>query len=96
MGKNMTSIYEDVCSIPGLSHWVKDLVFAVSCGVGQRCGSDPVLLWLWCKPAAVALIRPLAWEPPYAMGVALKKQTKKNQKQTSHGYKVSFMGITPG
>ena len=38
---------------------------------------DPVLLWLW--PAAVALIRPLAWEPPYAMGAARKSKTKPNQ-----------------
>ena len=29
---------------------------------------------LWHKPAAVALIRPLAWEPPYAARIALKKQ----------------------
>ena len=27
---------------------------------------------------AIALIRPLAWEPPYAMGVALEKDKKKN------------------
>ena len=33
---------------------------AVSCGVGLRRGSDPTLLWLWCRLAAVALIRPLA------------------------------------
>ena len=61
---NLTSIHEDAASISGL---------AVSCGVGHRHGSDPVLLWLWCRPAATALIRPLAWESPYAMGVALKK-----------------------
>ena len=34
------------------------------------------LLWLWCRPTAVALIRPLAWEPPYTVGVALKKKKK--------------------
>ena len=35
-------------------------------------------LWLWRRPAAVALIPPLAWEPLYAVGVALKsKETKK-------------------
>jgi len=45
---------------------------AVSYGVGGRYGSDLVLLWLWCRLAAVAPIRPLAWEPPYAVGVALK------------------------
>ena len=35
---------------------------------------DPALPWLWCRPAA--LIGPLAWEPPHAMGAALKKKTK--------------------
>ena len=44
----------------------------MSCGVGHRCGSDPALLWLCYRPAAVALIRPLAWESPYAAGAALK------------------------
>ena len=46
----------------------------MSCGVGGRCGSDLALLWLWCRPAAVAPSRLLAWEPPYATGVALKKK----------------------
>ena len=41
---------------------------------------DPGLLWLWCKLAAIAPIRPFAWEPPYAMGVALKRQKKKKKK----------------
>ena len=42
-------------------------------GVGRRRGLDPVLLWLWCRLAAVAPIGPLAWEPPYAAGTALEK-----------------------
>ena len=45
----------------------------MSCDVGHRCGSDLVLLWLWYRLGAAALIQPLAWEPPYAVGVALKK-----------------------
>ena len=53
----------------------------MSCGVGDRCGSDlgdrcgsePVSLWLWRRLAAVAPIGPLAWEPPYAADVALEK-----------------------
>ena len=53
----------------------------MSCGVGRRHGSDPVLQWLWCRPAAVALIKPLAWEPPYAVGVALKKSKAKKRKK---------------
>ena len=34
------------------------------------------MLWLWCRLAAVALIQPLAWEPPHAVGVALKRPKK--------------------
>ena len=41
---NLTSIYEDVGSIPGLAQRV-----AVSCGVGHGSGLDPVLLWLWIR-----------------------------------------------
>ena len=33
---------------------------AVSCGVGCRCGSDPLLLWLWYRLAAAVQIQPLA------------------------------------
>ena len=32
---------------------------------------------LWCRPAATALIRPLAWDSPYATGAALKQTNKK-------------------
>ena len=46
----------------------------MSGGVGHRCNSDLALLWLWCRPSAVALIQPLAWELPYATDVALKKK----------------------
>ena len=54
----------------------------MSCGVGHRQSLDLVLLWLWHRLAVVALIRPLAWELPYAMGVALKK--KKERKKEIH------------
>ena len=54
----------------------------MSCAVGLRYSSDPALLWLWYRPAAIALIRPLVWEPPYATDVALKSQKKKKQKKT--------------
>ena len=52
----------------------------MSCGVGHRCSSDLALLWLWCRPAAVALIQPLAWEPPHDVGAALKKKKSKIDK----------------
>ena len=53
----------------------------MSCGVGRRCVLDPALLWLWRRLVATAPIRPLAWEPPYAAGVALKGQKDKKKKE---------------
>jgi len=63
---------------------------AMNCVVGRRHGSDPALLWLWCRLAATAPIRPLAWELPYALGAALKKTKEKKKKKRncsefSHG-----------
>ena len=57
--------HEVTGSTPSLAQWVK----------------DPALLWLWCRPAAVAPIKPLAWEPPYAMDAALKCKKKKKKKE---------------
>ena len=37
------------------------------------------MLWLWHRPAAAVPIQPLACELPYAEGVALKRQKKKNK-----------------
>ena len=50
---------------------------SAGCSTGHRCGSDPVLLWLWCGPAAAALIWLLAQELPYVTGAALKKEGRK-------------------
>ena len=66
--------------IPDLAQWVKDPVLLVSCGVGGRCGLDPTLLWLWCRPAATGLIRPLAWDPPHAASAALEKAKRQKIK----------------
>ena len=37
------------------------------------------LALLWCRLPATALIQPLAWEPSYAAGAALKNQKTKKQ-----------------
>ena len=45
-----------------------------------------MLLWLWCRLAAMAPIRPLAWEPPYTAGRAqeMAKRKKKKKKKLGH------------
>ena len=52
---------------------------AVSCGVGHRWGSDPALLWLWCRPAAVALDLTGSLGTPICHECGPKKQKKKSQ-----------------
>ena len=36
---------------------------------------------IWRRPVATALIGPLAWDPPYAVGAALKRQKDKRKKK---------------
>ena len=55
----------------------------MSCVVGHRRGWDPELLW--CRPEATAPICPLAWELPYAVGAAPKRQKTKDKEQKRNG-----------
>ena len=56
--------------------------------MGHRCGSDPMLLWLWHRLVALALIRPLAWESPHA-AEAVQEIAKKKKKNHNNGIKVA-------
>ena len=57
----------------------------MSCGVGHRHGSD-LAFQDGCGVGRQLYLqfRPPAWEPPYAMGVALKKQKEKKKERMYH------------
>ena len=72
---NLTSIHEDTGLTPALLSGLK-----IQCWPELWCRSP---MWLesgvavlWCSPVATAPIRLLAWEPPYAVGAALKSKKR--------------------
>ena len=68
--------------------WFDPWPFSVgkSCNAGCRCGSDLALLCLWCRLAAVALIRPLTWELPICHRCSHKTPTKKEGDRERDAY----------
>ena len=62
--------------------WVPSLTSLSGSGIqhchqlwcSHKCSSDLALLWLWLRPAAAAIIQPLAQELPYTTGEALKRK----------------------
>jgi len=54
---------------PSMRIWVRYLALLSGLRIWRYCE-------LWCRPATTALIQPLAWELPYAVGVAIKWKKK--------------------
>ena len=92
---NLTSIREDAGLIPGALSGLKDLplpwavVWVTDAAWIWHCCGCGISRWLQL------LTWPLAWEPPYAPGVALKRQNNNNNnkkktpqtnKQTEKGF----------
>ena len=71
----MGKVTNNVCGVSVVAQRLKNPT-----SIREDAGSSPGLAqWvsnpalLWCRPAAIAPVGPLAWEPPYAMGAALKR-----------------------
>ena len=51
------------------------------------------MLWLWRRLAAIALIRPLAWESPCATGAALEKVKRPKKKKKKKMYMRKLLSL---
>ena len=74
--KNPTGIHKVAVLIPSLTQWVKDLALPQA----GRCKWDPVLLWLWYRPAAAAQIPPLATDS-LCQSCGPKQEKKKKERK---------------
>ena len=68
---NPTKNHEVAGLIPGLLSELR-IWHCLELWCRSQTWHRPSLLWLWHRPVATAPIRPLAWEPPYAVGAALE------------------------
>ena len=76
---NLTSIHEDVGSIPGLSLSELKIQHSQELWYRSQMRLGSCVVWLWRRLAATVPVGPLAWEPPPAADAAIKD--KKDQKQ---------------
>ena len=67
----------------------------MTCGVGCRCGSDLALLWLWRRPAAVALIR-----QTLSLGTSIGRECGPEKPKPQNNWEIKFfaakMCVCPG
>ena len=75
-----------LASLSGLGSGV-----AMSFGVDWKCGLDLALLWRWCRPAAVALIRPLGYHLQQH-GWRLHTEWNKSEIERQTPYDITYMG----
>ena len=67
--------FQHLASLSGLRIWH---CHELCCGSQMQLRSDATVAVVY--PTAVALIGPLAWEPPNAAGMALKSKKRKKDK----------------
>ena len=67
-----------MCGVPIMAQWKWIRLVSMRTQVRSLPSFNGLRIWrcheLWCRLVAAAPIQHLAWEPPYALGVALKRQ----------------------